>query len=128
MYHNGNRTLLPWNPHGQHAESLFMNPFEPTTDWHELVVDDHSSSKGVISQISELKPHKNETTTIPPDILIKDLTTSTVHYLQKNGTSNWINPETWKLFFPTLKHNLRIETNTETNSTFQKETLDFLKY
>jgi hypothetical protein len=93
----------------------------------KVVVEDHGSTEGVILGISE--PYNDGTITMLLDSLIKQYGLPDKSILDRrpqayypwiNGTTEQINSETWKLFFPTLEYNSRIETNTETRKTFQK--------
>src|ERR1700678_644511 len=95
-----------------------------------MVVADHGSTEGVILGTPE--PYNDGTTTILLDTLNKryelsdksisdrrthfvlhkseqlsgfKLITNTAHYPKKDRTPEHINPETWKLFFPTLIYN-----------------------
>jgi hypothetical protein len=111
-----------------------------------MVMEDHGSTAGVISRISKIsEPYNDRTTTILLDtsrkryelsnksisdqrthsVLHKSkqllgfkLTTNTAHYPWKNGTTEHINSETWKLFFPTLIYNKKSHPTRE--STQQK--------
>src|ERR1700678_4824620 len=116
----------------------------------EMVMEDHGSTRGVILGISE--PYNDGTTTILlgnlskqyelSDKLISDrrthsvlhkseqllgfkLTTNTAHYPWKNGTTEHINSEIWKLFFPTLIYSKKSHTTRE--STQQKSKKQMLK-
>ena len=57
------------------------------------------SDKSISDQRTHSVLHKSE------QLLGFKLTTNTAHYPWKNGTTEHINSETWKIFFPTLKYN-----------------------
>src|SRR6202522_2156030 len=118
-----------------------------------MVMEDHGSTAGVISRILKIpEPHNDGTTTISLDTSRKQYelsdksisnprthsvlhksklllgfkwTTNTAHYPWKNGTTERIKSEIWKLFFPTLIYNKKSRTTRE--STQQKSKKRMLK-
>src|SRR6202522_2577239 len=97
------------------------------------VVEDHGSTEGVISRIPGIsEPYKGETTTIPlgtlkkqnelsdkstPNLRLQSMshklerssefesTRNTTHHPEKNGITERINSEIWKLFFQISEYN-----------------------